>query len=61
MSQAYFRLCVALKKRHPVRRLESLLLDGLESGGEDIKADQRFWSDLRAEAAAPVAKRKKRV
>ena len=43
------------------KRLESLLLEGLESGGEDIKADEKFWSDLRAEAAALIAKRKKRA
>jgi antitoxin ParD1/3/4 len=43
------------------KRLEVLLLEGLESGGEDIEADQKFWSDLRTEAAALLAKRQKRA
>ena len=42
------------------KRLQNLLLEGLESG-EDIEADQAFWSDLKTEAAALIAKRKKRA
>ncbi|MGH9672666.1 MAG: type II toxin-antitoxin system ParD family antitoxin [Bryobacteraceae bacterium] len=42
-----------------IKRLETLLLEGLESGGEDIKADRKFWSDLKAEASSLIAKRKK--
>ena len=43
------------------KRLEALLLEGLESGGEDVEADRQFWSELRAEAASLIAKRKKRA
>jgi antitoxin ParD1/3/4 len=32
------------------KRLERLLLEGLEGGGE-IEADPKFWSELKAEAA----------
>ncbi len=42
------------------KRLELLLLEGLESGGEDIQADARFWSDLKSEAVELIGKRKKR-
>lgn len=42
-----------------IKRLETLLLEGLESGGEDIEADQKFWSDLKAEGTKLLAKRKK--
>ncbi|HUQ91749.1 MAG TPA: type II toxin-antitoxin system ParD family antitoxin [Bryobacteraceae bacterium] len=41
------------------KRLENLLREGLESGGKDIEADPKFWSDLKAEATALIAKRKK--
>ena len=41
------------------KKLESLLLEGLRSGGDDIEADQEFWSALRAEATALVKKRKR--
>ena len=42
------------------KRLENLLLEGLESGGEDIVAGGSFWADLKAESAALLLKRKKR-
>jgi antitoxin ParD1/3/4 len=42
------------------KRLEALLLEGLESGGEDLEADQAFWSELKGEAAALLSKRLKR-
>lgn len=42
------------------KRLEALLLEGLESGGEDVEADQKFWSDLKNEATALLTKRKKK-
>ncbi|MBL8213616.1 MAG: type II toxin-antitoxin system ParD family antitoxin [Bryobacterales bacterium] len=42
------------------KRLELLLLEGLESGGEDIAADAQFWSDLKSEAVELIGKRKKR-
>jgi antitoxin ParD1/3/4 len=42
------------------KRLQSLLLEGLESGGEDLRVNEKFWSELKAEAAALIAKSKKR-
>jgi hypothetical protein len=35
--------------------LESLLLEGLESGG-DLKVTPQFWSDVKAEATALLTK-----
>jgi antitoxin ParD1/3/4 len=43
------------------KKLENLLLRGLESGGKDIEVDEKFWPDLKAQAAAMIAKRKKRA
>lgn len=40
------------------RRLESLLLEGLESGGDDIEATPQFWRDLKAEAVELVKRRR---
>ena len=42
------------------KRLQSLLLEGLEPGGEDLRVNEKFWSELKAEAAALIAKSKKR-
>jgi antitoxin ParD1/3/4 len=42
------------------RRLQSLLLEGLESGGDDLRVNEKFWAELRVEAAALIAKNKKR-
>ena len=42
------------------KRLQGLLLEGLESGGEDLRVNEKFWSELKAEAAALIAKNKKR-
>ena len=37
-------------------RLESLLLEGLASGGEDIPLTREFWKDLKAEALEIASK-----
>jgi antitoxin ParD1/3/4 len=42
-------------------RLDQLLLEGLESGGDDIEVDEKFWSELKGEAAALIRKRKRRA
>jgi antitoxin ParD1/3/4 len=42
------------------RRLELLLLEGLDQGGSDLSVDGAFWEGLRAEAASLISKRKKR-
>jgi antitoxin ParD1/3/4 len=39
-------------------RLEGLLLEGLESGGDDIEVDAEFWTDLKTDVAALVAAHK---
>jgi hypothetical protein len=39
-------------------RLEELLLEGLNSG-QDIRLDDTFWKDLRAEALDLIATRKR--
>lgn len=53
----YFRSLVREdQKRAAEERLENLLLEGLESG-PSIKADARFWDELREEAKRQVKKR----
>jgi antitoxin ParD1/3/4 len=41
------------------KRLESLLLEGLESGGDDIEVNETFWKDLKAETTAQIAEHKR--
>jgi len=53
----YFReLLRSAQSREADRRLESLLLEGLDSG-EDIPATREFWQDLKAEAARILKER----
>ena len=57
----YFRgLLREAQSREPERRLEALLLEGLESG-EDLEVDGGFWKDLKTEVAALIRKHKKGV
>jgi antitoxin ParD1/3/4 len=52
----YFRSLVREQQsKEADSQLEALLLEGLESG-EDIKVTPKFWSDLKAEAAALLKK-----
>ena len=46
------------QKRRAHQRLEELLLEGLNSG-EPVVADEKFWSDLKAEALAQMEARRK--
>lgn len=46
------------RKRRAKERLDSLLLEGLKSG-DGIPADAAFWKDLKQEALAKLASRKK--
>lgn len=47
----YFRsLLRDAQQRDEEARLESLLIEGLASGGEDIPLNHAFWKDLKAEA-----------
>ncbi len=47
----YFRtLLRAAQEREEEARLESLLVEGLVSGGNDIPLTREFWKDLKAEA-----------
>lgn len=42
------------------KRLENLLLEGLESGGADIEATPGFWNDLKAEAVELVRTKRRK-
>jgi antitoxin ParD1/3/4 len=54
----YFRsLLREAQEREAEARLEALLLEGLASG-DPIPVDDKFWSDLRAEAEQRVQARK---
>jgi antitoxin ParD1/3/4 len=46
------------QRRQAQQRLEELLLEGLNSGGP-VVADEKFWSDLKAEALAQMESRRK--
>src|SRR5229473_618018 len=46
------------QKRRSKERLEALLLEGLDSG-DPIPADAKFWTELKREAVAKLASRKK--
>jgi antitoxin ParD1/3/4 len=46
------------RKRRAKERLDALLLDGLNSG-DSLPVDAKFWSDLKQEALAKLASRKK--
>lgn len=60
-TSEYLRTLVRqAQEAEAAKKLESLLIEGLESDGEDLEADAQFWSDLKAEAAGLLAKRKRR-
>ena len=46
------------QKRRARERLDTLLLDGLNSG-DPMPANAKFWTDLKREALAKLADRKK--
>lgn len=46
------------RRRRAAEKLDALLLEGLNSG-DSMPMDARFWSDLRKEALARLASRKK--
>lgn len=46
------------QKRKAKERLQTLLLEGLNSG-EAVPVDEKFWADLKEEALARLASRKK--
>jgi antitoxin ParD1/3/4 len=46
------------QKRRAKERLDSLLLEGLNSG-DPIPANAKFWAELKREALAKLAARKK--
>jgi antitoxin ParD1/3/4 len=47
----YFRsLLREAKDREDDARLQSLLVEGLATGGDDIPLTREFWKDLKAEA-----------
>ena len=47
------------RKRRAKERLDSLLLEGINSG-ESIPVNAKFWRDLKQEALAKLESRKKR-
>ena len=58
----YFRgLLREAQQREEDKRLEALLLEGLDSDGDDIEVNKQFWKKLKQEAAQLAAKRKKRA
>ena len=57
----YFRgLLREAREREEDMRLEALLLEGLETGGE-VKVDRRFWKDVKTEVSGLIKKRGKRA
>ena len=43
------------REREEDKRLEELLLEGLETGDE-VKVDRRFWEDVKAEVSSLIKK-----
>ncbi|MCX6975607.1 MAG: type II toxin-antitoxin system ParD family antitoxin [Verrucomicrobia bacterium] len=57
----YFRtLLRAAQEREEEARLESLLVEGLVSGGNDIPLTREFWKDLKLEAKSLARKHQTR-
>ena len=57
----YFRsLLRAAQEREEDARLETLLVEGLATGGDDIPLTHEFWKDLKAEAMDLAKKRQGR-
>jgi len=55
----YFRgLLRAAREQEREKRLEALLLEGLDHGGKDIEVDEEFWKKLRADAGRLIRKNK---
>jgi len=46
------------QKRRARRRLEELLLEGMNSG-ESVQADEKFWADLKIQALRAMSARGK--
>jgi antitoxin ParD1/3/4 len=46
------------QEREEEARLESLLLEGLASGGKDMPLTKAFWKDLKSEAVGIAKKHK---
>ena len=57
-SEYVRELIRADQKRQAKEKLDALLLEGLDSGGS-LTADKVFWDDLKQEALAKLASRKK--
>ena len=56
----YFRsLLREAQERENDARLESLLIEGLATGGKDIPLTREFWKDLKAEAMDLARKQKR--
>jgi hypothetical protein len=47
-------------EREEDKRLEALLLEGLDTGDE-VKVDRRFWKNVKTEVSSPVKKLRKRA
>ena len=57
----YFRsLLRAAQEREEDTRLETLLVDGLKTGGDDIPLTRQFWKDLKLEAMELAKKHQRR-
>lgn len=57
----YFRsLLREAQEREEEARLETLLVEGLATGGGDIPLTREFWSDLKAEAVDLARKHQSR-
>ncbi len=60
-ASEYFRsLLRTAQEREEDARLETLLVEGLAAGGDDIPLTREFWNDLRTEALDLARKHKGR-
>jgi antitoxin ParD1/3/4 len=57
----YFRgLLRNAQEEEEKKQLEALLLEGLETGGDDMVVDKAFWSDVREATAVLISKHQKK-
>jgi antitoxin ParD1/3/4 len=58
VSEFFRGLLREAQQQEEKRRLEALLLEGLNCAGEDLEVHDEFWKKLKAEAAGLIKRRK---
>ena len=59
VSEFFRGLLREAQRQEESKRLETLLLQGLDRGGDDVEVNKEFWKKLKTEAAELISKKKK--